>query len=960
MIAFANGGILRVASRIAYSAGFRGGDRRTRLASRFMLASRLIVIVLIASFTIGYALFGSAHADDGPAQSSERDMPTASETQLEMFAWDFGRSDDKAYRGLPDNWKRFEGIGFPKYVDWAIVARDPSFEKSVQELDTTVIRWWDKYLKPRFSSLPPLPPSIADALVDRYLRIQLDGGQFKAQSPSIPASRMYQYRFSADIMTQGLRHDTAHAELVFLDDRGAELTRHATLRRGGTTPWTRLEVDLVRPPVGATAMMVRVVVARSDDGLEDIRGQIGFDNLRIQQYPQLQLTTDEARGIYSVGRPVAATVKIMGLPSGSSQIRFSLIDHSGRELSNKLTQVKHRKGVVETMDSEVTWTLRRLDPGFYRVAASIVGQEPSALSAETTFAVIDELVGGPPHGPFGWTLPRGAGPVPPRELATWLTQLGVAWVKYPCWLETNDNVGIEETAALLARLQDSGLQTVGMLGLPPESQVIKYDLRGRRDLVAGQLFRDVATWQPLLEPVMSRLTLKVRTWQLGNDRDHSFLGRPRLRDSISQISTGLQGFGQPIDVAISWPWLEEELGNEETSWQAICRSSDPPLSVAELDAFLSLGETRSRGAGAHTWLLVDPIAKSVYDRQSRVRDLVLRMATVRSHRVQAAFISDPHNAERGLLRPSGRPDELLLPWRTTARLIGNLRKTGSLQLQSRARNIVFAGEGRAVLMVWSAEPTVERMYLGDNVQMIDVWGKVTTLPVQSDSAEPGQNIPIGPVPIFIVGAEPALLAFRMSVELQPNQLDSLLGQIQPMSVKFTNPTKDSLVGSLRVVVPEAWSIDSPVRNWESLSGRSASETFDVVLGNTAKIGTYDVPLQFELETVPPKLITVHRQISVGPEGLEIKVVTRMLDNNELRVQIEMTNRSNKPQSYDCLLFPPPGRQYQRRFVSIGPGETIRRELFWQDADELVGKRMLLRAIEQDGTRVVNFPIDVQR
>ncbi len=613
-----------------------------------------------------------------------------------------------------------------------------------------------------------------------------------------------------------------------------------------------------------------------------------------------------------------------------------------------------------SVGSEVTWQLPSMGPGFYRVAASIVGKNSSSLSTDVTFVVIDELVGGPPHGPFGWTLPSGAGSMTSRELVSWLTSLGVAWVKYPCWVSPDETAEAEEIVSILTKLQDAEIQTVGMLDVPPETQIAKYHLRGRRDVVAAQLFRESTMWQPLLEPVMTRMTLKIRTWQLGADRDHSFLGRPRLRESIRSISTGLQGFGQPIEVAISWPWLEAQPGDDETSWQAVCRSSDPPLAAHELDAFLELGETGSRGDGPRTWLLLDPIDKDRYERDARIRDLVLRMATVRGHRVQAAFVSDPHHEQNGLLRPGGRPDELLLPWRTTSRMIGDLRKMGSLQLKPGTENTVFAGADRAVVMMWSANPTEEKIYLGDHVQSVDVWGRVSELPVHPDPVQPYQHVSIGPLPIFIIGADPTLLAFRMSVQLEPSQLDSLLGRVQSLSVNFANPMSDNLAGTVRIIKPETWTVDAATRNWEALGGRSTTESFDVVLSNTALAGNYRVPLQFELDTVPPKLITVHRDLMVGPEGLEVKVTTRLLRGNELRVQVEITNRSLRTQSYDCLIFPPPGRQYQRRFVTIAPGETIRREVFWPDGDELLGKRMLLRAVEQDGNRILNYPVDVIR
>ena len=587
------------------------------------------------------------------------------------------------------------------------------------------------------------------------------------------------------------------------------------------------------------------------------------------------------------------------------------------------------------------------------------GQAWPKLVSETSFVVIDPSLQGPVYGPFGWTLPKDVIREPPRELVQWLTDLGVAWIKYPCWLGPQDRMSAEKVSVMMARFQESGIQTVGMLDAPPKNEITSYDVRATRDLVAAQLFRDQSIWQPKLEPVMSMLTLKVRKWQIGGERDFSFLGRPLLRESIEQISKGLQGYGQPIEVAVSWPWLEAELPKSESSWQAICRSDQSPLQASELDRFLSLSEGKSPSSGPSTWLLLDPIGKKNYDQDNRVRDLLLRMATVRSHRVEAAFLSDPYDAEHGVIRPDGRPGELLLPWRTTARVIGNLRKTGSLKLRGGSESVVFAGDGKAVMMLWSSEPTQEKIFLGDNVKRVDAWGRVSSLPVIADPVQPHQSIDVGPVPIFITGVDPVLLAFRMSVQTQPEQFDSLLGQEQKLTVLLTNPTRESLVGSMRVAAPEAWTIKNPTRTWETLAGRSASEEFDVILGNTAKIGVHELPIQFELDTVPPKLITVYREINVGPEGLMVKVTTRLLKSKELRVRIDITNRSARRQAYNAHLFAP-GRQYQTTFIDIKPDETIRREIYWENGRDLVGRQMILRAGEQDGDRVMNYSIDVNR
>lgn len=916
----------------------------------------------------------------GPDRLAAEQTIVDSAAEMTSTLWDFSRKDDPYFKNWPADWKRFRDVGYPAYVTAEIRARDLDFERLLLHWDTEVVRLWNP-LRNWVPSLPLLPPSIADALTDRYLHIELDGGQFGAQSPPLPSSRRYQYRLRCQISTHGLRHNSARAELLFRDAQGQTLETYSTGRITGTTDWTEVSIAPVQPPHTAVEMLVRLKVERSEDGLEDIRGHIGFDNVRIDRLPQLAVTTDQPQGVYSKGEGIVAGARLLGLQEGPLRIRFELADHSGRQLTSTIRETAINAAEESSGDlalpqfngdhaetanfgtagfgTAVHWQLPPLGPGFYRLAASIEGRTVETLASETTFVVLDRLVSGPPHGSFGWTLPRGREEVPPRELAGWLSQLGVAWVKYPCWLSPEDLAGAEEVAEIFSRLQDENIETVGMLDAPPDSEQHRYDSRGRRNLGASELFRDKATWQPLLEPVMSRLTLKVRRWQLGADRDHSFLGRPRLDESIAQIAVGLQGFGQPIDVAISWPWQETQLLHATPSWQAECRSSAPPLSAHELDAYLSLGAAQPRSRAPQTWLLLDPIDAERYSQTARIQDLVLRMATVRSHRVQAAFVSDPRDPRQGLLRGDGRPGELLLPWRTTSRLIGNLRRAGSLQLRGGSQNIVFTGGDRAVVVVWSAEPTAERLFLGEDAQVIDVWGRVTDLPIEFAGEQPLQEVQTGPLPVFIVGADPQLLAFRMSVRIEPSKLDSLVGQTQKLSVSLTNPTNDSLVGELRILPPEDWLIDQPQRQWQALPGRTETLDFKVALGNTAMIGEYEVPIQFDLETIPPQRITVYRRSEIGPYGIDLSAKTRLLARNELLVQVELTNHTSVAKAFDCLLFPP-GRQLQARVITVEPGQTVKRNFFWTDAEEFLGQTMKLRAVEQDGSRVVNYQFQIRR
>ena len=47
----------------------------------------------------------------------------------------------------------------------------------------------------------------SESIVDRYLRIQLNGGAAVVQSPPVQVSDIYSYRVSGAISTRGLKHN---------------------------------------------------------------------------------------------------------------------------------------------------------------------------------------------------------------------------------------------------------------------------------------------------------------------------------------------------------------------------------------------------------------------------------------------------------------------------------------------------------------------------------------------------------------------------------------------------------------------------------------------------------------------------------------------------------------------------------------------------------------------------------
>ena len=120
-----------------------------------------------------------------------------------------------------------------------------------------------------------------------------------------------------------------------------------------------------------------------------------------------------------------------------------------------------------------------------------------------------------------------------------------------------------------------------------------------------------------------------------------------------------------------------------------------------------------------------------------MEDLVRRMIAAKIHGAEGIFCSDPFDAECGLMEQDGTPGELLLPWRTTALMLGGAKYLGAVDLPGGSPNAVFARPGDAVMVIWNPRPQDEPVYLGANIRQVDLWGRVT------QPAERGRR-PAGP------------------------------------------------------------------------------------------------------------------------------------------------------------------------------------------------------------------------
>ena len=380
--------------------------------------------------------------------------------------------------------------------------------------------------------------------------------------------------------------------------------------------------------------------------------------------------------------------------------------------------------------------------------------------AELSLAIIEPQ--SPPSGSeFGWSLSPNDADVGLMSLGDLLCQCGVHWVKFPFAVQEVEagSKPKESTANSLEplinfsdRLGMAGIRLAGVLQPPrPAGDAAMTSA----ELPAAEAFaRDPKTWYPSIEPILARLAVEIRFWQIGGDRDPGWIGCRDLPGIVSRTKAELDRIGQDLDIGIAWnlaaplpmatptptptpgspadrsrnakPASLPATGSnrQKTPWHFLSLPCDEAIGN---DAMAErLDSTKS--AGVARWIVLAALPREGHATPDRIAHLVQGMLTAKMHGAEAIFVSDPLDSDRGLVDRNGSPSELFLPWRTTALLLGGAPYLGDIDLPQGNQIHCFGGNGKYVGVLAGGKPCQETVYLGTELRTADLWGNSRACP----------------------------------------------------------------------------------------------------------------------------------------------------------------------------------------------------------------------------------------
>jgi hypothetical protein len=850
-----------------------------------------------------------------------------------IFECKFDPPWDVNFDNWPDNWRRTLGPGLPHYIAAAIEA-DPVDAKNT------------------------------------CLAVHIDGGGIHVESPLATVSDNFSYQAECRLLVSGVKQTRAQLRVEFVDDANTVLQTDTTEWVGdtGRTGWMPLRIGPVNPR-DPRITAARIVLHVEPGARVDLSGLVALDDVWLARLPKMTVTTGSPCNVYTRMEDVEVTCQLSGILDSDPDILFELLDASSELLDNSRMQLEGKLiterrskasefvGVAENQRAAyagaTSWRPPVTKHGFYKVRVTMQNSRGMMDKRVVNFVLVPPLeqLERSSQGEFGWSLAGDRVPMSLDDLGQLLPLVAVNWVKMPVWYGESEAKRGDDLVMFAERASAKNIEFVGVVDRPPpESELAK---RIAEDAsIADILTSDTSGWLPLLDPVLARLALRVRWWQLGDDHDASLGRLGNLEPAMAVLREKLFRFGQEVNLGFGWKWIQSPRDMSRPPWEFQQYTASPPLTGDELESYLSVPGRKQ----VSRWVLIEPLSRSEYDLETRARDLVEQMLAAKINGADAIFAARPFDPDTGLMTEEGMPGELLLPWRTTASLLSGAKYLGSTQLPRHSHNRLLETPGGEVLMVvWSDEPTEEYIQLGDDVRVVDVWGR------QQAPRKDGnrQVVDVAAMPKFVLGINSSIARWGMDVGFAQRHVPSVFGMAHGNEIEFRNTFGQGVGGTLEIVGPNKWQIAPQRIDFKLAAGETVSKPFEIMLPPIAASGVAPIRIDFTVDADQTYQFSIDRELVVGDGQVDIETTTRLDEDGSLVIEQRMVNHSTKLVDFKCLLHVQGRRRQRMQVFRLGSSPDTKVYRFPNGA-ELLGTTVWLRAEEVNGVRVLNHQFVVEQ
>jgi hypothetical protein len=343
-----------------------------------------------------------------------------------------------------------------------------------------------------------------------------------------------------------------------------------------------------------------------------------------------------------------------------------------------------------------------------------------------------------------------------------------------------------------------------------------------------------------------------------------------------------------------------------------------------------------------------------------VRDLAQRVCYALAADAQRIDIKLPFSVGRQGGELSKQPSELFMVVRTLTTTLGNASFKGKVPLADGVEAFLFDRNGEGILMLWNRgnDAAVKQLALnlGPRPMRVDLWGNVTPL-ITAGKGDSPPPLQLGPMPIFLVDIDGQLAQLRASVRFDNDHIESSF-KPHARRLRFTNPYRSAIGGTVRLTPPKGWNINPPTQTFTLNPGETFDREISIEFPYNSFAGNKTVAAEFQVQAENNLNFTVPLELKLGLSDVGLQTIA-LRDGKDVIVQQMITNYGELPIDYTAYaIFPGQARQ-ERIVTKLAPGRTtIKKYRFTNitlspDAKVRSGVKELL------GNRILNDEVAIQ-
>jgi hypothetical protein len=328
------------------------------------------------------------------------------------------------------------------------------------------------------------------------------------------------------------------------------------------------------------------------------------------------------------------------------------------------------------------------------------------------------------------------------------------------------------------------------------------------------------------------------------------------------------------------------------------------------------------------------------------------MISLHASGFETGWVSNPCDPAIGILDQSGRPEELLLPFRTITQSLDGADDFFSFpMMQPSIENSLYRANQSDHLVLWGYEPQWVDAQWGDRWSATDIWGRPVKIRNDASSAIAAKQVYVDRWPVFVKDVDRNIIKWQMDIRIKNPIIENRIGQSDPIQLSVYNPADETVAGKLKILSRNLFQNGVAEKDFVIEPHMTKTVEVPIVLRRDVSQSSEPIEIVFEINGAPPMQFSVRKALSLGLKNFQLETQPRFDDRGRLVIEMTMTNSSGQASTFECTVHVP-DRPRQRVQV-IGLQDRVTKSIVLQDGAKYRGKSILIRCEEIGTGRILN-------